>query len=252
VKEEVYKSFKRVFPDIWDITEKSFGNFSITDSKADKGRSYCINVTIENNFIFCEIVFDSYAKDLQSLVLNKIQVEGERLKYLSESFKATQFIVQKTLIDINFRQDFDTIDELKIKLHFKKNRDLYNVESFFEILFSMILMIFPYYTEGEEEGHEKYELAHKYERSKINRSICLAFHGYSCKACGEDLQKKYGDIAKEFIEVHHIEPISTTGAYHLDPIKDLVPLCPNCHTIVHKKEPPLSISELQKILEQNG
>ncbi len=252
MKEEVYISFRRVFPDIWNITEKSFGNFLITDLTVEKGRGYSIFVTIENNFILCEIIFDAYAKDLQSNVLNNIRTESDRLKYLSSSFKCTQFIIQKTMIDSDFKQEFDIIDEVKIKLHFKKNNDLYNIESFFEILFSLVLIIFPYHTQGETEGLEKLEQSHKYERSKINRSICLAFHGYSCKACGVDLQNKYGEIAKDFIEVHHIEPISTTGISLIDPIKDLVPLCPNCHAIVHKKNPPLSIVQLQKILEQNG
>ncbi|MBK9012922.1 MAG: HNH endonuclease [Saprospiraceae bacterium] len=59
--------------------------------------------------------------------------------------------------------------------------------------------------------------------------------------------KKYGGIGKDFIHVHHIVPISKPGEkYEIDPINDLIPVCPNCHSMLHTTNPPLKIEKLRK------
>ena len=61
--------------------------------------------------------------------------------------------------------------------------------------------------------------------------------------------EKYGDIGKDYIEVHHLIPVSQMGAnYIVDPIKDLAPLCSNCHSMIHKKNPPYTIEELRSLI----
>lgn len=95
------------------------------------------------------------------------------------------------------------------------------------------------------EGDRRSVLQNKYERSRFNRAMCLRHHGFSCKACGEKLVTKYGAVAQELIHVHHIKPVSSLGgATFIDPIHDLVPLCPNCHNVVHRVNPPLSVEQL--------
>lgn len=86
-----------------------------------------------------------------------------------------------------------------------------------------------------------------HERSRKNRLICLGYYGTRCMACGDDLREKYGDVAAGLIEVHHLKPVSKLkGAAEIDPIKDLVPLCPNCHAVVHRVDPPMSIEKLKE------
>jgi 5-methylcytosine-specific restriction protein A len=102
--------------------------------------------------------------------------------------------------------------------------------------------------DGEEEGASYFSIVKKYERSRYNRALCLKYYGFTCKGCGDKLEQKYGPIGSDVIHVHHIVPISQMGSsYKLNPIKDLIPLCPNCHNIVHKQNPPLEILELQKL-----
>jgi 5-methylcytosine-specific restriction protein A len=49
-------------------------------------------------------------------------------------------------------------------------------------------------------------------------------------------EKTYGPEFKDIIEVHHIVPLNQIGeAYAVDPINDLIPVCPNCHTALHSK-----------------
>ncbi len=251
-KDDIFLSFRRIFPAIWEIKETSNGIYNIIDCNAERGSSYFIEINIENNSFWAEISFENYAKELQNIVLHKLESEKSRLALLSNSFKSVRFSIQKTVSDNDFKLTFDALNTVKVSLDYRRGEAQYDLQHFFEILFSVILLIFPYYTEGEFEGEEYLDTSVKYERSKINRSICLAFHGYSCKACGIDLHQKYGEIAREFIEVHHIKPVSTAGYDRLDPINDLVPLCPNCHSIVHKRNPPITIEELKQILSNNA
>jgi 5-methylcytosine-specific restriction protein A len=99
------------------------------------------------------------------------------------------------------------------------------------------------------EGNTIQITVNKYERSKDARIICLKKYGYKCSVCGFDFEEKYGPIGKGKIHVHHITPISEyKKEYILDPINDLVPVCPNCHLMIHSKKEPFTIEELKEII----
>jgi hypothetical protein len=99
------------------------------------------------------------------------------------------------------------------------------------------------------EGQElSYELT-QYERSPRAREQCIACHSTSCKVCAMDFGNIYGDIGAGFIHVHHAVPISQqSGEYEVDPVIDLVPLCPNCHAMIHRRNPPYNVEELKDII----
>jgi len=60
-------------------------------------------------------------------------------------------------------------------------------------------------------------------------------HGTACAVCGIDFEKVYGELGKGFIHVHHTVPIHTIGEeYTINPEKDLIPVCPNCHAMLHR------------------
>jgi 5-methylcytosine-specific restriction protein A len=99
------------------------------------------------------------------------------------------------------------------------------------------------------EGALKRVEVNRYERSPANRAACLAFHGARCLGCGFDFGQAYGPIAAGFIEVHHTVPVSRMGSgYLVDPVHDLVPLCSNCHSVVHRRDPPLTLDELKALI----
>lgn len=101
----------------------------------------------------------------------------------------------------------------------------------------------------EQEGEAKEIISKRYERSRVNREICLAHKGYSCHACGFNFLERYGQLGKDYIEVHHTTPVSEMGDnYKLDIDRDLVPVCSNCHSMIHRRNPPLSIEELKDII----
>lgn len=93
-------------------------------------------------------------------------------------------------------------------------------------------------------------MANKYERNQKARRECVAQKGYKCLVCGCDFETTYGEIGKGFIHVHHVVPISSIGKeYELDVDKDLVPVCPNCHYMLHRKDPPYTIEELKDMFK---
>lgn len=85
------------------------------------------------------------------------------------------------------------------------------------------------------EGAVKVIKVNSYERNTKAREQCIRYHGLDCKVCGINFNKEYGDIGAGFIHVHHIVPISQVNEeYSINPEKDLIPVCPNCHAMIHR------------------
>jgi 5-methylcytosine-specific restriction protein A len=102
---------------------------------------------------------------------------------------------------------------------------------------------------GYPEGAVSKVLVNRYERDPRNRREAIAIHGKSCLACNFNFHEKYGELGDEYIVVHHTVPVSQMGNdYVVDPANDLVTLCANCHAMVHRQDPPISVSDLKKIL----
>lgn len=76
----------------------------------------------------------------------------------------------------------------------------------------------------------------RFERSRAAREACIAAHGAVCSICGFDFGKAYGPRFSGIVQVHHIVPLSVVDSEHdVDPVTDLVPVCPNCHVALHSK-----------------
>jgi len=104
---------------------------------------------------------------------------------------------------------------------------------------------------GYPEGSVKQVLVNKYERDPKARAECLELHGYRCTVCDFDFSERYGEHGAGFIHVHHTKKLSEVGeGYIVDPKKDLVPLCPNCHAMIHRTQDMLTIEELGKMLRR--
>jgi 5-methylcytosine-specific restriction protein A len=106
---------------------------------------------------------------------------------------------------------------------------------------------------GIIEGELLWRRARGYERSKINRAACIQIHGSSCLICGFDFYEHYGDLGSGFIHVHHVIPLSEIKEeYICNPAKDLIPVCPNCHAMLHRKQPALTPTELIRLVNDHG
>ena len=93
-----------------------------------------------------------------------------------------------------------------------------------------------------------------YERNPIARKKCIEYHGCKCSICGLSFEEMYGELGKDFIHVHHIVPLNKIGKeYKVNPKTDLIPVCPNCHAMLHRKvnNEYYSVEELKKIVKKN-
>jgi 5-methylcytosine-specific restriction endonuclease McrA len=99
------------------------------------------------------------------------------------------------------------------------------------------------------EGSVDQILVNRYERDRRARDACIAHHGPSCLICGFSFLNAYGEAFRDFIHVHHLVSLASIGSdYELNPVRDLRPICPNCHAVVHRRNPPYSPEEVRGLL----
>jgi 5-methylcytosine-specific restriction protein A len=100
------------------------------------------------------------------------------------------------------------------------------------------------------EGGLRTVKVNRYERNRQAREACLKHYGSVCAVCGFDFESVYGIKEGRGIHVHHLRELSDIGVgYHVDPIEDLVPVCPNCHAAFHSRKPAYSLPEVRALLK---
>jgi predicted HNH restriction endonuclease len=100
------------------------------------------------------------------------------------------------------------------------------------------------------EGKQTKKYVTVYERNPTLRRAALAIHGYDCTVCGFNFEKVYGEYAAGYIHVHHVVPVSERDEeIQVNPETDLVPVCANCHAVIHRKRSEtVSIEEMQNMI----
>jgi len=89
-----------------------------------------------------------------------------------------------------------------------------------------------------------------FERNSLARQQCIEHYGSSCAVCGFSFGSVYGATADGYVHVHHLKPLAAIGKeYVVDPVKDLRPVCPNCHAVIHLRQPLYSIDEVKRMLQ---
>ena len=78
---------------------------------------------------------------------------------------------------------------------------------------------------------------------RTSRKLC-------CEVCGFDFKEAYGELGDGFCEVHHLQPLSKADGVVKTKLGDLAIVCSNCHRIIHRTDPMLSISSLAKYLQR--
>jgi predicted HNH restriction endonuclease len=186
----------------------------ITCFDVSSEKSYIFNYKKERNGEYRLTQFGAYYDDNNASVGDVIAIEKIHLS------KGVQFQISlkrsEALTDINTYPD--EIDE--------NNSDVY------------------------PEGGKKTVVVNKYERNKNARKKCIDHHGAICACCGLDFKEMYGEIGEGYIHVHHIKPVSEIGeSYNVDPIKDLIPVCPNCHAMIHRTRKAYTIQNIKDYIE---
>lgn len=72
-----------------------------------------------------------------------------------------------------------------------------------------------------------------------------------CQICGFDFSEKYGTLGENFIEGHHIIPISSRQLNTKTRIEDIYLVCSNCHRMLHREDAPKKVEDYYKILKKS-
>lgn len=103
--------------------------------------------------------------------------------------------------------------------------------------------------QNNKEGKKTVIYTTKYERKKSNRDEAIKIHGFNCVVCNINFKDTYGEIGEGFIHIHHLNPLyNLDDEVKINPKEDLVPVCPNCHSIIHRnRNKVLTIEEMKSI-----
>ena len=108
--------------------------------------------------------------------------------------------------------------------------------------------------EGFPEGKKKLRThicrERNYKVIKEAKSRYKDKHGkLICEICEFDFEEVYGDIGVDFIEGHHIIPVSELEEGDTTRVEDIILVCSNCHKMLHRKRPWLKPEELKDLLK---
>ncbi|WHX97953.1 DUF3427 domain-containing protein [Neobacillus sp. DY30] len=223
----------------WDTGYNRYNNdlyiFANINTTGRTGHDY------KNRFIGNNLEW--YAKNGSKLTHNSIQQminpEGKNFIFVRENSNDPNFIY------VGNGQVFKAYDETPVRILWKF---FDSNENHSEILAEEIPEDIPLF-----EGGTKQIIVNAYERNPVARKKCLDHYGFNCSVCKFNFEERYGDIGKNFIHVHHLQEISKIGKeYVINPIKDLRPVCPNCHAMLHKRQPAYSIEQLKEIIYEKN
>jgi 5-methylcytosine-specific restriction enzyme A len=101
----------------------------------------------------------------------------------------------------------------------------------------------------DEEGRRMLrEHLHSERSARLVAAFKRQLPDFKCSACEFDFREAYGELGYQYVECHHIRPISEMRPGEKTKISDLVPLCANCHRMVHRSRPMKTIQQLKEIL----
>ena len=105
-----------------------------------------------------------------------------------------------------------------------------------------------YQNEQLIEGTQKAIYVNVFERNMALRQQSIKLFGCNCYICSFNFENVYGIRGKGFIEVHHIVPLSEIRQEYSANPADLRPVCSNCHSMIHRFKPFLTIAEISDLL----
>ncbi len=161
--------------------------------------------------------------------------------------------VDNSLLDLEYLKENGLKAAPQSPLKIKNEQLLQYIESYFNN--NDHIEISNQNTEFLHEGSLKTIKVNKYERNPIARHECLAKYGTSCSVCEMNFEEIYGDIGAGFIHVHHIKPLNEIKEdYKINPETDLIPVCPNCHSMLHRKYEGkyLRVEELKQLIKNRN
>lgn len=257
--------------------ERGESRFDIRPVGMEVQEGFIIRTRIFENFMILEFIVEDFGASIFETINNHMDTNTKEqfVIYCKSISETTYETSSKVVLKINGMEYLpkDTLPENWAKLGvYQKiynlawsDSDVNNTSTYIPWLRSfvgIVLTLLPVKSKTETiypsdlyksqtEGLIIRTEATRYERSALNRSICLSHKGYKCEVCGFSFEEFYGEIGTDFAHVHHIEPVSTMGGEQIvNPLLDLAVVCANCHAMIHRKEPPFKPDELKKLIKR--
>jgi hypothetical protein len=102
--------------------------------------------------------------------------------------------------------------------------------------------------EASEGGQRLVQHLQRERNRTIVRQKKRSASSLDCEICGFSFAGAYGDAARDFCEVHHLVPLSDVEPTTATRLADLAVLCANCHRVIHLRNPPYTLHEVQSML----
>lgn len=101
----------------------------------------------------------------------------------------------------------------------------------------------------DQEGRKLLRLHVVCERSaSLVRNFKASLSSFVCQVCDFDFFQTYGELGRNYIEAHHTKPVAELKPGEKVSIRDLIPVCSNCHRMLHRRTPPVGSEELIEIM----
>jgi 5-methylcytosine-specific restriction protein A len=201
-------------------------------------------IWVDRDEIATELKNDDFIQQRYLKEVNDVEwISGNMVDWFSASFTRESTIVKEYLLEFERKRiEKKSAKGRKRKIWAYRIKNILLTEEVEEINTKHI------------EGKVSSVIVNRYERDSEARLKCIRHFKPICQVCGFNFEDRFGEIGKDFIHVHHLKEISSIGEeYEVNPIKDLIPVCPNCHAMLHKRKPAFTIEELREIMrtEQN-
>lgn len=274
-----YEDLRKIITDTYGVEfnvpydiDNADNRLDIRPASVEVGEGFIIRIRFRHNITIFEFIVESFGREVFRVINNRMNsIEKSQFQEYCKCINSIgEFRSAKLLLRINgieyapesvLPDNWERL-ELSLKVYnieWTDDSEINNklIEPWVVVYTGTILSLLPlknrpvgeftYSTDDyEQEGAIIREEISKYERSPLNRNICLSLKGYTCEICGFNFQEMYGDIGKDFAIVHHVEPLSEMDAPRvLNPENDLAVVCGNCHLMLHSRRPALTIDELK-------
>lgn len=207
--------------------------------------------------------FGAYSKDCLNHILNRAMEEHYTVaRALLKNLKSRYSL---SLTPAQSIDDWVICSDFKIEITVSNIQDIHDSKEISNTVTEILIPIMASIAEligyeehcnitgfeNEAEGSLIELKIRRRERNPRNRLLCLSVHDAKCSVCEFDPTSIYGEENGDILEVHHIEPLcEADGPRIYDPLKDLLPLCPNCHRAIHKRKPAYLPHELKEQLHR--
>ena len=149
------------------------------------------------------------------------------------------------------KQDTVIKNNKKPVLRFEKSAENYNVELINYKVINQDIKKDISNNYMAKEGKKTYSKTKRYERNPKLRKKAIKYHGLKCNICGFDFEEIYGELGKNYIEVHHKNPLSKIDKeVKKSAKKDLITICSNCHRMIHRFKKVITIDKMKKIINK--